>query len=286
MNKTLSLLSGISLPLGIRLGRSLRANNTLSLIGGVGLGVGLMYILDPNRGARRRSFLINQVTHGMNILSDALCVTSRDLSNRARGLVAETKNIFTSEEDVSDEKLEARVRSKIGRVVSHPTAIEVISENGQVRLYGPILAEEVDDLLSAVASVKGVVSVEDQLEIFEQAENIPDLQGGIRRIGDRFELFQVNWSPSARLIVGIMGGTLGVYGANRKDMLGTALSVLGFGLLTRAVTNMETKRLIGLGRTNLETDQDLTRKEDVETGKLSQVKTEKETFQTREATAR
>jgi osmotically-inducible protein OsmY len=69
------------------------------------------------------------------------------------------------------------VRSKIGRVVSHPGAIEIAADQGSVTLRGPILAGEVDGLLSCVSSVKGVKGVENLLEAHEQAGGVPGLQG-------------------------------------------------------------------------------------------------------------
>src|SRR4030095_3894924 len=76
--------------------------------------------------------------------------------------------------------------SKIGRVVSHPAAIEVASQDGCVVLSGPVLASEVDPLLSAAQSVQGVCGVENRLEVHEQPGKISALQGeGRRRLTGR-----------------------------------------------------------------------------------------------------
>jgi len=166
--------------------------------------------------------------------------------NRARGLAAEMRSLVSSEE-VSDEKLVARVRSRMGRFVSHPSAIEVRADQGRVTLSGPILAHEVDDLLSNISSVPGVTEIDDQLEVHKQAGDVPGLQGGRPRPGDRFELMQENWSPTARLLVGAAGGALAVYGLSRRDPLSLGLGTIGIGLLARGITNTEMKRLIGVG---------------------------------------
>jgi hypothetical protein len=76
-----------------------------------------------------------------------------------------------------------RVRSIIGRYISHPGAIEVDACDGIVILGGPIPANELDDLLCAVQSVRGVAGVEDHLDIHQSGEFIPDLQGSGRRTG-------------------------------------------------------------------------------------------------------
>jgi hypothetical protein len=146
---------------------------------------------------------------------------------------------------VADEVLVGRVRSKIGRVVSHPSAIEVTADQGRITLRGPVLAREVEDLLAAVSSVQGVADVENRLEAHEQVSGVPGLQGGAPR-EQRFELMQTNWSPTARLLMGTAGGTMACYGLKRRDTLGTIMGTLGAGVLARAIANMQVKRLLGL----------------------------------------
>jgi hypothetical protein len=73
-------------------------NNGLTLIGGIGMGAALMYMLDPDRGRRRRALARDQLAHVAKRVPDALDATARDLQNRTRGLVAEASSIFTSDE--------------------------------------------------------------------------------------------------------------------------------------------------------------------------------------------
>jgi uncharacterized membrane protein len=116
-----------------------------------------------------------------------------------------------------------------------------------VTLKGPVLAGEVERLLSCVTSVPGVKEVINRLEAHASAEHISALQGGRERIGERFALMQVNWSPTARLFAGAAGGLLAAYGARKRGVLGVVTGVTGAGLLSRAVTNMEIARLVGAG---------------------------------------
>src|SRR5687767_1620164 len=132
-----------------------------TLLVSIGAGMALMYFLDPNRGGRRRALVGNKVYSAANSLPDATRVTAQDLSNRAYGLWAETTRLFSSD-NPSDQVVEARVRSKIGRVVSHPHAIHVSSQDGNVVLDGVILASEVPALLTSVEKVRGVKSVENR----------------------------------------------------------------------------------------------------------------------------
>ncbi len=73
------------------------------------------------------------------------------------------------------------------------------------------------------------------------------LQGGERRSGDRLDVMQEHWSPTTRLLAGAAGGALAVYGLSRRDPLSLGLGAIGVGLITRGVTNLEMKDLVGLG---------------------------------------
>jgi len=66
----------------------------LPVLGAIGLGAGLMYILDPERGRRRRAVARDKVTSAFNRTGRAISKKSRDLSNRAYGLAAETGAFF------------------------------------------------------------------------------------------------------------------------------------------------------------------------------------------------
>jgi uncharacterized membrane protein len=217
-------------------------NRNLLFLGGIGLGAGLMYILAPDRGRRRRATARDAAHHIVNALDDAVGKTSRDLSNRARGLVSELDSIFKCKE-ADDEVVAERVRSKLGRAVSHPHAIQVAVNQGSVTLSGQILAGEVDQLLNRVWSVRGVTGVEYRLEAHEQAGGVSSLQGGTPHHGETPELMQSNWSPAIRLLVGIGGGALTLHGARRKDIFSAAV---GLCLVTRSLTNMGMEDLIGL----------------------------------------
>jgi uncharacterized membrane protein len=215
---------------------------------GILAGAGLMYLLDPERGRRRRALLRDKFVRALDAAADAAETTRRDLGNRVRGLFAKARSLVTREPTrVSDEVLAERVRSKIGRVVSHPGAIEVTARKGRVTLSGPILADEADDLISYVEKIPGVKAVENRLEVHKSADGVPELQGAGRLREPRFEFAQENWSPTARLLAGAAGSGLAAYGARRRGAAGTAMGVAGAGLLARAVTNMTLGRMLGLG---------------------------------------
>jgi uncharacterized membrane protein len=211
---------------------------------GIGLGAAVMYVVDPNTGRRRRAVAKDKVVSAWNKTGSAVSTTSRDLSNRARGLASGVTSIF-SRDEVSDEVLTARVRSKMGRAVSNPSAIEVSAYGRRVRLSGPVLADELGDLLWEVYSVKGVQGVDNQLEIHESPEGVPGLQGTPSR--PRTGFGRINWSPTTRLLAGTAGGALTVAGLKKRGPAGVVMSAVGAGILVRGLTNLEMKRLFGFG---------------------------------------
>jgi uncharacterized membrane protein/osmotically-inducible protein OsmY len=223
-----------------------KMNREVALLGGIGLGATLMYLVDPDRGKRRRAIMRDKLARATHKVPDAISATARDISNRVQGMTAQATSAF-SNEDVSDEVLVARVRSKLGRIVSHPSSIEVAATQGRVVLSGPVLAHETNDLLACVRAVPGVKAVDNLLDVHKQAGDVPGLQGGEPRSGDRFDLMQENWSPTSRLLAGAAGGALAVYGLSKRDPISLSLGAIGIGLIARGVTNLEMKRLVGLG---------------------------------------
>ena len=89
----------------------------------------MMYLFDPNRGRTRRAIARDKAASLYSASGEVVARTAQDLRNRAAGVASSTKSMWKSE-PVSDEKLVARVRSKMGRYVSHPHAVHVEANNG------------------------------------------------------------------------------------------------------------------------------------------------------------
>lgn len=171
-----------------------------TLLSGIAIGAAGALILDPNRGARRRALVRDQALRASRLTGEVLETTMHDASNRARGLAAETYSWIT-EPLVDDARLLARVRARLGRVCSHPRAVTVEVQDGQVTLRGPVMAAEVPDLLAAAANVRGVGSVINELEAHETENGTPALQRERRAVGPGFDLFQRTWAPATRAVV-------------------------------------------------------------------------------------
>ena len=151
-----------------------------TFVGGMALGAALALVLDPNGRARRWALIRDIVREAQHTLQGRLW-----------------------SEDVTDSRLVERVRAKLRRVCSHPHAIGVEVCDGEVTLRGPILADEVRDVLEAAASARGVHAVVNNLEPHERANGVPSLQGIGRRPGRRLHLQQNTWTPATRALAGV-----------------------------------------------------------------------------------
>lgn len=198
-----------------------------------------MYLLDPSRGRSRRAKLRDKATSLYTDSAYYAGKVQRDLRNRTSGAIAGAKSKFSSEQEVADDKLEARIRTSLGRSTSHPRAIRVRAANGRVTLEGNILASELDTVLSTVKSVPGVSEVDNQLRAHEGAGGISDLQGSTEVRGSRSAFMRSNWSPATRLFASAVGGGLVLYGVRARGPIAKTTATVGAGLLTRGISNRE-----------------------------------------------
>src|SRR5687768_15916009 len=195
------------------------------LISGLLAGAGIMYLLDPDRGGRRRALVRDQAARATHKLGDGLDATARDLGNRAKGTAAGLRSRLRREA-VDDTILHERVRSAIGRVVSHPSAIEVSVSEGRVTLQGSVLDHELDDLVRAAGLVGRTSEVVNGLEVHRERGGVPSLQGGRPR-GPRAELAQEHWGPGVRVLMGTLGGILAYQGLRARGPAGVVMMAAG-----------------------------------------------------------
>jgi osmotically-inducible protein OsmY len=150
--------------------------NNRALLTGLGLGVGLMYFMDPERGRRRRALVRDKVAHTTRACTGTMSAVSADLAHRSAGVLARARRIVRRA-PVDDSVLVERVRAKLGRLVSHPHAINVDAIDGCVHLRGVILQQEVPGLVRTISRVPGVRDVINALDAQASAGRIPALQG-------------------------------------------------------------------------------------------------------------
>lgn len=196
-----------------------------ALLGGLGAGALLMYGLDPDHGKRRRAIARDKMASACRTTSERAQATFKDARNRTYGLYAEGRKRF-GKQAVSDDILQARVRSKLGRYTRYPHAIEVSVNQGNVRLRGPALAQDADRLITQIARLRGVQAIDNDLQLHDEPGNIPALQG----VYDAPPA-AAQWTPTQRAAAGAAGTSLLVGGLLRRGGPGIALGALGAGLL-------------------------------------------------------
>ena len=180
---------------------------TRNSILGAGVGAGLMFFLDPARGNRRRALVRDKAIRATRRSRDAAGATGRDLSNRLSGAAAAVRGRIRRG-PVSDQVLVERVRAGLGRVASHPRALSVIARNGCVTLTGDVLAAEVVPIMSAIAGVRGVTDVENQMRVHASAAHVPSLQGESERPGRWSAWLRSGWSPAALVASGAVAAAV------------------------------------------------------------------------------
>lgn len=202
---------------------------------GIAIGAGAMYLLDPDRGRRRRAIVRDKVVRGVHVAEDAVGTAGRDLKNRASGLAADARHLLTNE-SVPENVIVARVRTAIGRTVARPHRVHVDCDRGEVMLTGAVFESELPHLMATVRSVRGVNGVISRLAVAE-GDPPANLQPEHTRRA----------TPAGRLLMGVGGVAAIVYGIRRGGFLGIVTRASGVGTLIRATTGMNLKRLTGVG---------------------------------------
>ena len=132
------------------------------------LGAGLMFLLDPSSGRRRRG----AIRRGLSAAREQGRESMESATERSRGLAAAVRaRLHVHRED--SRSLEARVRARIGRVATNPAAIAVLAEGSRVTLRGSVPPDELDDVLDEVAAVNGVREVFNLLQVQLAAPYVP-----------------------------------------------------------------------------------------------------------------
>lgn len=192
-----------------------RATNTLIA---AALGAAGIYFLDPQRGRRRRALARDRYASLRTQLARSVEPVKRDATNRVQGLTAQLRP-SPRYAGAPDDTIVQRVRSTLGRYVSHPRAISVVVRAGRVELSGDVLRDEHERLLRAVLDVRGVTGVDDALDVHETSQGVSALQGGRPRRGPRPDLMRYTWRPATRAAVGTAGAVLALAGLLRGRLL-------------------------------------------------------------------
>ena len=120
------------------------------LLLGLAIGAAVTYFAEPRRGAWR------------------------GVGAKGTGLFTATRRRWRNEN--ADRRVVERVRAKLDQTSARAQSIHVTSTDGIVTLRGPILSTEVDDVMAAVWSVRGVLAVNNAMEAHQSPWEMPGLQ--------------------------------------------------------------------------------------------------------------
>jgi len=217
-----------------------------SFAGGSLLGATLMYFFDPVRGRRRRARILEAVHHAERRELELFGRAARDAKHRVHGLTERVRH--RPSPDVPDQVIVERVRSRLGRVCSHPRAIDVVVADGKVLLRGAIFAHEAPKAMAVARSTPGVRVVVDRLERHATAGRIPSLQGEGRVTQKAKATRSHSWNPMVQVSATGGGLLMMLYGTLlRHGLVGTLLNVGGLALALRGTLNRPLKEVLGLG---------------------------------------
>jgi uncharacterized membrane protein len=205
-----------------------------------------MYWLDPEAGRRRRALSRQRAMRMTHKVEHDASVLARDFTHRQQGLVGAIGRVVRSR-TTTDDVLRERVRARLGRLCSHPGAIDVECREGRVTLRGAILAEERDRVLRRLRWVEGARDVIDELEVHSDANHVPALQGGRARDGGALARLEHSWAPTTRVIAGLAGATLIANGVRRRSRGSFAGNLVGVALVARALGTPAGGRYTRLG---------------------------------------
>jgi hypothetical protein len=176
---------------------------------GFSVGIGLVYLLDPGRGRRHRALIRDRLSRSEHVGADALGRTRRV----------------------------EPVWPKPGRVVSRPRGLEVEADGGRVTVRGTIPRADVPDLLAGIASVPGVQEVVNELDVDDEAGNMPALPGGAPPPARQPAFWWRTSSPTGRLLACSIASLLTVYGMSRRSVTGMLVALAGLGVIARVIAN-------------------------------------------------
>jgi uncharacterized membrane protein len=222
------------------------STNTLThglWIAGIGLGVGAAatYFGNPKRGARRRAALARGTEHLCERATGEVRRSLLDAQHHLTGISARLSSSLTAA-NPPEQVLEARIRSRIGRVLSQPRKVHVVCDRGLVTLWGGVPENEIYELLRVVRDVPGVKDIQEHLDTYEQEFQHHDLDS----LNHARRESRLNWSPARRMLVGSAGAALAVYGLRRKEGIGKAATVAGAGLVAYSMLHNDLSSTLAL----------------------------------------
>jgi len=135
-----------------------RLEHGVTLLSGMAIGATLMFVLDPNRGRKRRSGVQQKLVHAGHVVNRTARRQGRNLANQLSGSVAELRSKLRDRfRTIDDDTLVERVKAQLGHVISHPGLLDISCSRGCVCISGPVLDREIDRIRERLEKIRGVV---------------------------------------------------------------------------------------------------------------------------------
>ena len=129
---------------------------------GLGVGAGAMFLYDPNRGKARRHQLRDQARSAIRTTAETVSKSVEDVGNRAKGAALGARNKLAGcTTDVPDAKLAGRIRAKLGHLSREAGKVRIDVRSGTVAIYGHVDEPGFEKVVSELAAIPGVVSIDD-----------------------------------------------------------------------------------------------------------------------------
>lgn len=208
----------------------------VTTVGAGMVGAGLVYLLDPKLGRRRRAILRDKGVHFSRIIGRGVKITGREIGHRFQGVISKGLRVFRKR-SVIDNVLLQRVRAELGRAMTNPSGIKVNAMNGEVTLSGHVFQHEYRPLVKRIQRIAGVRYVVDRLtprlpmteSRFEESE--PMSRSG-------------RWTPAKRAFAITAGVGAFLFGARERNRAGAVIAGAGASLIARSIANRSTRRQI------------------------------------------
>jgi hypothetical protein len=125
--------------------------NLLTFLKGAAIGAGFMYLFDPSQGRRRRARIRDKAVHAWNEAGDTVEAKTRDLGNRAQGLLHDAATILSPSDSNRFAGFSRRNQAWMPANWSPTTRLLITAGAGLLAFYGKRRGDMLGTALGAVS---------------------------------------------------------------------------------------------------------------------------------------
>ena len=151
----------------------------VTFMAGMAVGAGLMYMMDPEVGSRRRLQAREAAGRYMHRTQDTMRQQAQRLSGRGRQEdMTRGAETMTSQQDTMDDiDLREKIRSRLQERIDNADRIEIEVSGGMVTLSGSAKTHEVDRIIDAASTLPNVRSVINRISVQGQPTGSSGMPG-------------------------------------------------------------------------------------------------------------